>query len=113
MNLLKVSIAAALLGVLAILLFIRFNDQNKGKIIELKEGQTGKIVGMVNSVYVSKGNVFLKVADTSGEISVVAFNSSNIEEAYNIEVGDQISVLGKVKSYKGSLEIIANDIKKV
>lgn len=84
------------------------------KVSELKQGQMGKITGMVNSVYVSKGgHIFLKVADTSGEVSVVVFNDSNIDEAYDIEVGDQVSVLGIVKEYKGSLEIIANKIKKV
>jgi RecJ-like exonuclease len=80
----------------------------------LKQGQIEKIVGIVNSVYVSKdGHTFLSVADTSGEISVVAFKSANIDAIYDIEVGDQISVLGRVEEYKGKLEIIAKEIKKV
>jgi DNA/RNA endonuclease YhcR with UshA esterase domain len=53
------------------------------------------------------------VTDTSGEISVVAFKSSNIDEVYNVGVGDQISVIGRVEEYKGKLEIIAKEISKV
>ena len=69
---------------------------------------------MVTSVYVSKDNhVFLKVADNTGEISVIAFKNSNIDSAYDLENGDQISVSGRVDEYKGSLEIIAKEINKV
>ena len=60
---------------------------------------------MVTSVYVSKNNhVFLTVADNTGEISVVAFKNSNIGTAYELENGDQISVLGRVEEYKGKIE---------
>jgi DNA/RNA endonuclease YhcR with UshA esterase domain len=114
MNIIKISIAVAAIGIVALFFLVRYNEQNTVKISGLKQGQIEKITGMVNSVYISKdGHTFLKVADTSGEISVVAFKSSNIDEVYNLEVGDQISVLGRVEDYKGKLEIIAKEIKKV
>jgi DNA/RNA endonuclease YhcR with UshA esterase domain len=114
MNIVKISIAVAAIGIVALFFFVRYSEQNTVKISELKQGQIEKITGMVNSVYVSKdGHTFLKVADTSGEISVVAFKSSNIDEVYEVEVGNQISVLGRVEEYKGKLEIIAKEIKKV
>ena len=43
---------------------------------------------------------------------MIAFNNSNIE-VQDLELGDQISVLGRVEEYKGKLEIIAKEIKKV
>jgi DNA/RNA endonuclease YhcR with UshA esterase domain len=114
MNIIKISIVVAIVGILVLFFLVEYQEQNKFKISGLKSGQMGSIKGMINSVYISKeGHAFLKVADTSGEISVVAFNSSNIDEAYNVGVGDQISVLGRVEEYKGKLEIIAKEIKRV
>jgi RecJ-like exonuclease len=114
MNIIKISIAVAAIGIVALFFLVRYNEQNTVKISELKQGQIERITGMVNSIYVSKdGHTFLKVADTSGEVSVVAFKSSNIDGMYEIEVGDQVSVLGRVEEYKGKLEIIAKEIKKV
>ena len=114
MDIIKISIVVALIGIVALVFLVRYNEQNTVKISDLKQGQIEKVTGMVNSVYVSKdSNVFMKVADSSGEISVVAFKSSNIDSVYDIEVGDQISVLGRVEEYKGALEIIAKDISKV
>jgi len=114
MNLIKISIVIAIAGIAALFLIVRYSSQETVKISELKQGQIERITGIVNSVYVSKdGHVFFKVADTSGELSVIAFKNSNIDNAYEVEVGDQISVLGRVEEYKGSMEIIASDIKKV
>jgi len=113
MNIIKISIAAAILGIVALFFLLRYNKQNMIKISDLRQGQIERITGMINSVYISKGgHAFLKVADTSGEISVIAFNNSNIE-VDDLELGDQISVLGRVEEYKGKLEIIAKEIKKV
>jgi exonuclease VII large subunit len=114
MNIIKIAIAVAIIGVTALFFLVRYNSQNTVKISELKQGQIERITGMINSVYVSKdGHVFLNVADTSGELSVVVFKNSNIDEAYDLEVGDEISVLGRVEEYKGKLEIIAKEIKKL
>jgi len=114
MDIIKISIAVAAIGIVALFFLVRYNEQNTVKISELKQGQIERITGMVNSIYVSKdGHTFLKVADTSGEISVVAFKSSNIDEVYDLEVGDQVSVLGRVEEYKGGLEVIAKEINKL
>ena len=103
----------ALIGIAALFFIVKFQQQNTVKISDLEQGQIERITGMINSVYISKdGHTFLKVTDSSGEISVVAFKSSNID-TYNLEIGDQISVLGRVEEYKGSLEIIASEIKKI
>ena len=82
------------------------------KISDLREGQVGRITGLINSVYITKeGHAFLKVTDSSGEITVVAFNNSNIKQVNELGIGDQVSVLGRVEKYKGKLEIIAKEIK--
>jgi DNA/RNA endonuclease YhcR with UshA esterase domain len=114
MNIIKISIVVAALGIIALVFLAKYNEQNTVKIADLKQGQIEKVTGMVNSVYVSRdNNVFLKVADTTGEISVVVFKSSNIDGAYDLEMGDQVSVLGRVEEYKGALEIVAKEISKI
>lgn len=114
MDILKISIAIAIIGIIALFFITQYNTENTAKISDLKIGQIERITGMVTSVYNSKdANVFLKVADNTGEISVVVFKSSNIDEAYEMEIGDQVSVLGRVEEYKKELEIIAKEIKKV
>jgi DNA/RNA endonuclease YhcR with UshA esterase domain len=113
MNLIKISITVAIVGIIALFFIVKYQQQNTVKISDLEQGQIERITGMINSVYVSKdGHTFLKVTDSSGEISVVAFKSSNID-VYDLELGDQISVLGRVEEYKGSLEIIAKEIRKI
>jgi len=112
MDTLKISIAIAIIVVIALFFFTQYNDENTTKIKDLKIGQTEKITGMVNSVFVSKNNhVFIKIADNTGEITVVAFNNSNIDTDGFFN-GDQISVLGRVSEYNGKMEIIAKEIKK-
>jgi len=114
MDILKISLSIAIVGIVALFFLVQFSNENTIKITDLKSGQAAKISGMVTSVYVSKdSHVFLKVADDTGEISVIAFKNSNIDTAYDLENGDQISVSGRVDEYKGSLEIIAKEINKV
>jgi len=114
MDILKISIVIALVGIAALFFISRFSTEETISIKDLKIGQIERASGMVTSVYISKDdNAFIKVADNSGEITVVAFKSSNIAEVYDLEVGDQISVLGRIEEYKGELEIIAKEIKKI
>ena len=113
MNILKISVLIAILGIVALFFITQYNKENIVEIDDLKIGQVERITGMVTSVYVSKNDhVFLKVADNTGEVTVVAFKNSNIDTAYELENGDQVSVLGRTDEYKGELEIIAKEIRK-
>jgi exonuclease VII large subunit len=114
MEIVKLALVIAVVGIIALFFLTQYKNENVSRIEDLKVGQVERIEGMVNSVYVSKdSHVFLSVADSSGEIDVVAFKSSNIDIAYDLESGDQISVLGKVDEYKGKMEIIAKEISKI
>jgi RecJ-like exonuclease len=113
-DILKISILVSIVGVVSLFLISAIFTEEVTDISELKIGQMERISGMVTSVYVSRdSHVFLNVADKTGEISVVAFKNSNIDEAYDLEVGEEISVSGRVEEYKGDLEIIAKEISKI
>ena len=113
-DILKISIITAVIGVILLFVITQVFKEETIKIEDLKLGQIEKISGMVTSVYVSRNmHVFLKVADNTGEVDVVIFESHNIDEAYDLEVGDEVSVLGRVDEYKGKTEIIAKEIKKL
>ena len=112
MNILKISIIVSIVGLVSLFFLSRLFTEELTEISELKIGQMERISGMVTSVYVSRdSHVFLKVADNTGEITVVAFKNSNIDEAYDLEIGEEVSVLGRVDEYEGELEIIAKEIK--
>jgi len=114
MNILKISIIVAVLGIVSLFFISKLLTEETIEISKLKIGQIERISGMVASVYVSRDDhVFLKVADNTGEVTVVAFKNSNIDEAYDLEVGEEVSVLGRVDEYKGKLEIIAKEIRKI
>lgn len=112
MDILKISIAVSIIGILFLFLVTVIFEEEITDISEIKIGQIEKVSGMVTSVYVSRdSHVFLSVADNTGEVTVVAFKNSNIDEAYDLEIGEEITVLGRVDEYKGELEIIASEIK--
>ena len=114
MDILRISIVVAITGVILLFAISYLFTEESIDISEVKIGQIEKISGMVTSLYVSRdSHVFLKVADSTGEITVVAFKNSNIDEAYDLELGEEISVLGRVDEYKGELEIIAKEISKI
>jgi DNA/RNA endonuclease YhcR with UshA esterase domain len=114
MNILKISIITAVIGIIALYFISQALVEETIEIKKLKIGQIERISGMVTSVYVSRDDhVFLKVADNTGEITVVAFKNSNIDEAYYLEIGEEVTVLGRVDEYKGDLEIIAKEIRKI
>ena len=113
-DIIKISIITAVIGVILLFVITQVFREETIKIEDIKLGQIERISGMVTSVYVSKNmHVFLKVADNTGEVDVVIFENNNIDEAYELEVGDEVSVLGRVDEYKGKTEIIAKEIRKL
>ncbi len=115
MNLLKISVITSIIGLILLFLFANSLTKEVTKISSLKIGQIARITGMVTSFYHSKkGHIFLKVADNTGEIDVVVFNSSKeIEKVRNLELGDEVDIIGRVEEYKGKKEIILREIRKI
>jgi len=77
------------------------NDELIGEIVTIK----GEVL---NTTVFNNGNFSIKVNDTSGTIDTLIFESLGIDhEKY--ETGSQVEVTGKIKKYKGTLEIQPRD----
>lgn len=59
-----------------------------------------------------KGNVFIDLGENSS-VAIVIFESSALPDHYRLAAGDRIRVVGKVQSYRGSLEVIATTVERI
>ena len=111
MNMLKISIIVAIIGIISIY-FITNYLENKIDISQANEhfGEKVTVKGNVGQLFRKNGNTFFRLYDFSGDIKVVAFKKSKIPEAEQLKQGDIVSVTGKVSKYKNELEIIADKI---
>ncbi|RLJ06373.1 MAG: hypothetical protein DRP14_00110 [Candidatus Aenigmatarchaeota archaeon] len=72
-------------------------------------GKTIKTRGTVSKSFLSESKTLFLELKENKNISVVMFNvNKNL-----FKKGDQISVKGEIQVYKGMVEIIARDIKKI
>jgi len=106
-----ISIICSLLG-LIILFFVSKNLEsvrtNIGKITIDDVGKRLRVCGNITSTHSSKGHVFFDLEDSTGNIDIVVFNSTKIDQEF--EKNQQICILGTVTEYKSSLEIIADKV---
>lgn len=108
-TLLKISIFTSIVGIVALYFIMQPSEIRIGDINRDYTGRTVKVLGEISSKYESKnGHIFLKLADSSGEISVVIFNNTKVER--NLEIGQMIEISGEIEEYKGELEIILKTI---
>ncbi|HDD46080.1 MAG TPA: hypothetical protein ENG42_01270 [Candidatus Aenigmarchaeota archaeon] len=83
-----------------------------GKINRNYIGQVVNITGEVKRVKNKNGNLFVTVADESGEVLVVIWKSiaeaskTKGNDLKEMKVGDNVTIIGEVSMYKGRLEII-------
>lgn len=69
-----------------------------------KAGETVKINGTVKNFYSTPQASFFTVKDSSGEIQVVDFDASNLDN------GRRVSVLGRVELREGDLQLVSTEI---
>lgn len=117
-KLVKISFLIAILGIAMIYLSIALIGPQNIEIREISKSDAGKQVtlnGVINSYSVVNGNIFIRLGDGTGNITVVMFERAarNQKDAYELKEGDIIAADGQVNVYKNELEIIANKIAKV
>ena len=83
----------------------------KVKLGDLKEDMVGKYVaveGTINWVKTIKGGILLQISDGTGKMTFPIWSRvlETVPDADRITKGNKISFTGKVKKYKGKLEVV-------
>ena len=109
-SLLKMSLLCSLAGIVGLYLVSQLVETPQTPIQEIvpeEVGKTVRVCGWVTKMFVSpREHIFLKLGD-GGDLDVVIFNSTASQADYEVQVGDQVCVLGKVSEYRGKLELIS------
>ena len=104
-----IAVIWSLVGLFVLLLLASFAQPPQLKISDLEQN-VGKIVQLnnvsVSAISYGKDTVFLKLRDSTGEISAVYFGTPE----YEIIENDAVAVKGKVQLYKGNIEIVIQEL---
>lgn len=106
----KIAFIVTIFGLLSIILITQNYKLEKIPISEIDDKDLDLEVyveGYITKVVNTEGVTILNVKDDSGAIMVVAFGNDDSKKFSN---GQKVSVRGKVQVYKGTLEIIANQV---
>ncbi|MFH1237577.1 MAG: OB-fold nucleic acid binding domain-containing protein [Candidatus Aenigmatarchaeota archaeon] len=111
----KISVVGSVLSII-LLYFMTLNIIPEGMAIGNLDrsliGRSVSITGKITSLYVNNGNMFMNVADESGEIKAVLWKDTlemiriNDINPDTFEVGKKIDITGEIQEYKGELEIV-------
>ncbi|MDD4878443.1 MAG: OB-fold nucleic acid binding domain-containing protein [Candidatus Nanoarchaeia archaeon] len=119
-HLFKLAIICSLIGlagVVAASLMIEPDISSIASLSGMKEGAYVKITGSVINIRQTEKAAFLDVGDETGQIIIVAFadNSGFVKKDALppfLDKGSNVSVEGKISSYNGKTEILADLIAK-
>ncbi|MBI2041109.1 MAG: OB-fold nucleic acid binding domain-containing protein [DPANN group archaeon] len=107
-TLIKIALAWSLLGLFILMLIAAYSEPKTIKISEMEQnvGKTAVIFGHVERAKYGKTS-FVELSDNTGNTTAVIFdNPQNKTKA-----GDYIGIKGKIQTYMGNLEIIADEIR--
>lgn len=110
-ELFKVCVALGSLGLVlmyASSLYIETASPELGEIDRTWTGKNVDVEGNVSRFNSYKDTIFIDLEDSTGNITVVQFDSRR-----RFEEGDALRVEGHVSLYEGELEIIARDIERL
>ncbi len=112
----KLCLLIAVSGIILLFAYTALLEPEAVKIGNIDDSMLGRKVlleGAVRDLSEKDGNVFITLSD-GNETDVVVFErtASNQPFVYHIEKNTAIRVVGKVESYNGRLEIIAEKIEK-
>jgi len=106
--LLKIALVLSITGILVLFLLsntINPEEININKIDKNKIDKTVKIRGITNNIKKMDNLMFIDIIQNN-KITVVLFNDKDVE----IEKGNKVEIIGKVKEYKDGYEIIGDKI---
>ncbi|MBI2578511.1 MAG: OB-fold nucleic acid binding domain-containing protein [Candidatus Aenigmarchaeota archaeon] len=113
-NITRISLAFTVIGIAALFFVTEGMKPLETTAAVIDDTYLGKEVSLnstIKSLAIKDGNIFITLEDK--DFRVVVFKNSANETYYNLKRGNKIAVVGKVHSYKNSLEIIAEEIRKI
>jgi len=104
----KLAFIWTVVGLFLLLLFAEVSAPKEISISKVDShlGEDVHITGLVTSVAYYDTVNFFDVSDGTSTIKVVSFEKPTV----NLTEGDSIGISGRVKIYKGELEIVADEI---
>jgi len=115
----KLSLFFSIFGLIGVLVLAYFTTPIEVRLEEVTEEMLGKYVLVKGEVKRMKwsedGHIFLTLGNENTRLKVVIFASraSKLKDLRELESGDSILVKGRVSEYRGELEVVAEDIKKL
>src|SRR3989338_11681111 len=113
-KLMRISLLASIAGIIMIFIAGQLSAQviEIWRLTERDEGKQVVVNGTISSLRID-GNIFFKLNDGTGNITVVMFERTARNKNIELQNGDSAEVRGQVNIYKSELEIIASSISKV
>jgi DNA/RNA endonuclease YhcR with UshA esterase domain len=112
-KIIKYSLIASVIGLAGIYLLTQVLQAPNFSISDLNDSMTGKVIqtqGTIKSIQISNtSTAFIALREGESEIEVVLFNAKQSE----LKEGEQVSITGEVNLYKGKLEIMAKEVRKI
>lgn len=112
-KIIKYSLAAIIIGLLGLYLASIYIEPEKVSLSEIDEKLGGKFIatqGIATEVKISNSStLFMTLESNNSRIKLIQFGVSNTD----ISEGDSVLVRGEVTRYKGEIEIIAKDTRKI
>ena len=110
----KISIGISIIGIVALLLFSAHFEPKEVLIENISQDQIGQEVvvkGIVKSVFFTKNTLLFEIFD-SKKIKAVKFSPS-AKEFELIKESNFLEITGKIQKYRGELEIVVKEVKKL
>lgn len=108
-KLLTISLIISIVGAFVLLLILEYSQLPLFKIKDITDEQLEgklKIQAKITSIRTTPGLLILNARDSSGVITVIAFN----EEKIDLQVNSNVEIEGTIQKYQDKLEIIADKI---
>ncbi len=107
--LLKVSLVCALVGLAGLWMVVQWWPGELSAIASIgpeQVGSTVRVCGNITYRFVSKaGHIFMKIADGSGELDMVIFNTT--ADSFDVPAqGQTVCATGRIELYEGRIELL-------
>ena len=113
------SLFLSILGLIGVVVVAYFTTPMEVRLEDVTEDLLGKYVMVRGEIkrmrWSDEGHVFLTIGNENARLKIVIFAStaSKLKELKELESGDKVLVKGRVSEYRGEIELVAENIKRL